>query len=200
MRSGEKWKGSKARELGNGCKLYLLDMKRNGIGIILKPELTKGVIEVRRVFDRILEMKLEIGKEVVNVVSAYAPQAGCAKEEKEEFWKTMGETVNYIPKCEICWYGFKWKTGKVIQGTTRWGSMDWEQEMMEKWQYRVQQGVGWHFLTSISGRKEMAFPNTYFRKKRDHQAPYESGGNKSQVDNLREVINCKVLHGESVVK
>ena len=80
-------KGSKARELGNGYKLYFdgLGKKRNGIGIILKPELTKGVIEVRRVSDRVLEMKLEIGKELINVVSTHAPQVGCDTEEKEEF-------------------------------------------------------------------------------------------------------------------
>ena len=105
-----KWKGSKARELGNGHNLYFhgLDKKRNGIGIFLKPELTKSVIEVRRVSDRVLEMKLEIGKEVVNVVSAYAPQVACDKEDNEEFWKTMDETVNDIPSNEriFCWCGF----------------------------------------------------------------------------------------------
>jgi len=72
--------------------------------------------------------------------------------------------------------------------------MDSEQEMKEKWQYSLQQGSGWHFLA-------------YFWKKREHQATYKSGGNKSQVDcilcrrdNLREVSACKVLHGDSVVR
>ena len=53
----------------------------------------------------------------------------------------------------------------------------------------------------------MTFLNTHFRKKREHQATYKNGGNKSQVDyllckmdNLREVTDCKVLHGDSVVK
>ena len=102
-----KWKGSKARELGNGYKLYFhgLGKKGNGIGIILKPELTKRVMEVRRVSDRVLEMKLEIGKEVVNVVTANAPLVGCDTEEKEEFWTTMDKTVTDIPKDEWIFVG-----------------------------------------------------------------------------------------------
>ena len=93
--------------MGNGYKLYFhgLGKKRNGIGIILKPVLTKGVIQVRRASDRVLEMKLEIAKEVVNVVTANAPQVGCVKEVKEECWKNMDEIVNDIPRDELAFVG-----------------------------------------------------------------------------------------------
>ena len=49
-----KWKGEKARELGNGYKLYYMgtDNKRNGVGIVLSPELKQGVWQVSRVSDR----------------------------------------------------------------------------------------------------------------------------------------------------
>ena len=48
-----KWKGSKARELGNGFKLFYVgeDRKRNGVGIVLNDDLKKGVLEVRRPSD-----------------------------------------------------------------------------------------------------------------------------------------------------
>ena len=41
-----KWKGSKARELGNGFKLFYVgeDRKRNGVGIVLNDDLKKGVL------------------------------------------------------------------------------------------------------------------------------------------------------------
>ena len=59
----------------------------------------------------------------------------------------------------------------------------------------------------VATKLRMPFLNTYFRKTREHQATYKSGENKSQVDyvlcrrdNVREVSDCKVLHGDSVVK
>ena len=143
-------------------------------------------------------MKLEIGKVVANIVSAYAPQVCCDKEENEEFWKNMDETVNDIPRNERIVVGAD-LNGHVGEGNAGddevMGSMDWEQEMMkEKW-------------LKVATRLGTAFLNTYFRKTREHQATYKSGENKSQVDyvlcrrdNVREVSDCKVLHGDSVVK
>ena len=92
----------------------------------------------------------EIGKEMVNVVSAYVPQVGCDKGEKEEFWRTMDEKVNDTPRNERIFVGVG-VIGHVGEGNA---GDDWEQEMMkEKLQYSLQQGSGWHFLTPISGRK-----------------------------------------------
>ena len=49
-----KWKGSKARNIVGGCKLLYngADGRRNGIGIVVREELVKGVLEVKRVSDR----------------------------------------------------------------------------------------------------------------------------------------------------
>ena len=45
-----KWKGSKAKELGNGFKLFYIgeDGRRNGVGIILNDEIKRGVMSVKR--------------------------------------------------------------------------------------------------------------------------------------------------------
>ena len=50
-------------------------------------------------------MKLEIGKVVANIVSPYAPQFCCDKEENEEFWKNIDETVNDIRRKERIFVG-----------------------------------------------------------------------------------------------
>ncbi|XP_047469168.1 uncharacterized protein LOC125025240 [Penaeus chinensis] len=44
-----KWKGAKAKELGNGFKLFYTgtDRRRNGVGIILDDNLYKGVLSVK---------------------------------------------------------------------------------------------------------------------------------------------------------
>ena len=43
-----KWKGSKARNIGGGGKLYYngADGRRNGIGIVVREELVESVLEV----------------------------------------------------------------------------------------------------------------------------------------------------------
>ncbi|XP_063597228.1 uncharacterized protein LOC134773912 [Penaeus indicus] len=103
-----KWKGSKARELGNGFKLFYVgeDGRRNGVGIVLCDALKKGVLEVRRPSDRIIWMKVEVGKQVVNIMSAYAPQQGCTDEEKEEVLGRIGrgespKTQDHLPKWRV---------------------------------------------------------------------------------------------------
>ena len=51
-----KWKGSKARNIGGGCKIFYngADGKKNGIGIVLREELAESVLEVKRVSDRLI--------------------------------------------------------------------------------------------------------------------------------------------------
>ncbi|KAK3574917.1 hypothetical protein QTP86_018981, partial [Hemibagrus guttatus] len=73
-----RWKGCKALSIGAGFKLfyYGVDSKRNGVGVILKEEFVKNVLEVKRVSNRVMSLKLELGV-MLTVVSGYAPQVGC---------------------------------------------------------------------------------------------------------------------------
>eukprot|EP00064_Thunnus_orientalis_P019496 superscaffoldBa00004900_g19616 len=73
---------------------------RNGVGVILKEEYVKSVLEVKRVSHRVMSMKLEIEGVMMNAVSAYAPQVGCEMEEKEEFLSELDEVVESVPKEE----------------------------------------------------------------------------------------------------
>ena len=82
-----KWKGSKARNIEGGCKIFYngVDGRKNGIGIVLREELAESVLEVKRVSDRLMAMKLEVKGSISNIVSAYAPQANNSMEEKNDF-------------------------------------------------------------------------------------------------------------------
>ncbi|KAJ8376012.1 hypothetical protein SKAU_G00065920 [Synaphobranchus kaupii] len=97
-----RWKGSKARNIGRGYKLFYhgVNGRRNGVGVILKEEYARGVLEVRRVSDRVIALKLVREGVMVNVISAYAPQVGCEMEEKEEFWSVLDEVVESVPARE----------------------------------------------------------------------------------------------------
>ena len=56
------------------------------MGIILKKEHVERVVELLRVTDRIICLKMELGSVVLNLISAYEPQVGCIRKESEE-WK-----------------------------------------------------------------------------------------------------------------
>ncbi|KAK3511813.1 hypothetical protein QTP70_024858 [Hemibagrus guttatus] len=62
-----RWKGSKL------C-YYGVDSKRNGVGVVLKEEFVRNVLEEKRVPDRVMSLKLEIEGVMLNVVGGYAPQ------------------------------------------------------------------------------------------------------------------------------
>ncbi|KAK3514078.1 hypothetical protein QTP70_003216 [Hemibagrus guttatus] len=68
-----RWKGSKARSIGAGFKLFYngVDSKRNGVGVVLKEEFVRNVLEV-----------------------------GCELEEKERFWSELDEVMESIPTGE----------------------------------------------------------------------------------------------------
>ncbi|KAK3518931.1 hypothetical protein QTP70_015520 [Hemibagrus guttatus] len=114
-----RWKGSKARSIGAGFKLfyYGVDSKRNGVGVVLKEEFVRNVLEVKRVSDRVMSLKLEVEGVMLNVVSGYAPQVGCELEEKERFWSELDEVIESIPTGERVVIGADFN-GHVGEGNT----------------------------------------------------------------------------------
>ncbi|KAK3507042.1 hypothetical protein QTP70_001588 [Hemibagrus guttatus] len=114
-----RWKGSKARSIGAGFKLfyYCVDSKRNGVGVVLKEEFLRNVLEVKRMSDRVMSLKLEIEGVMLNVVSGYAPQVGCELEEKERFWSELDEVMESIPTGERVVIGADFN-GHVGEGNT----------------------------------------------------------------------------------
>ncbi|KAK3530735.1 hypothetical protein QTP70_000759 [Hemibagrus guttatus] len=83
-------KGSKARSIGAGFKLfyYGVDSKRNGVGVVLKEEFVRNVLEV-----------------------------GCELEEKERFWSELDEVMESIPTGERVVIGADFN-GHVGEGNT----------------------------------------------------------------------------------
>ena len=67
-----KWKGNKARNIDGGCKIFYngADGRKTGIGIVGRQELAESVLEVKRMSDGLMAMKLELKGSILNVVSA----------------------------------------------------------------------------------------------------------------------------------
>ncbi|XP_070032051.1 uncharacterized protein [Nicotiana tomentosiformis] len=89
-----RWVGSRAKDT-DGYKLLYSGVQKgkNGVGILVDRELRESVIEVRRVNDRLMIIKLVVGECTLNVVSAYAPHAGLDEEVKQRFWEGLDEIV-----------------------------------------------------------------------------------------------------------
>ena len=60
----------------------LTPRNRNGVGVIKDKQMLEDVVEVNRNGDRILLVKLVLGKEILNVISVYAPQVGLDESSK----------------------------------------------------------------------------------------------------------------------
>ncbi|KAK3547834.1 hypothetical protein QTP86_031973, partial [Hemibagrus guttatus] len=196
-----RWKGSKARSIGAGFKLfyYGVDSKRNGVGVVLKEEFVRNVLEVKRASDRVMSLKLEIEGVMLNVVSGYAPQVGCELEEKERFWSELDEVMESIPTGQRVVIGADFN-GHVGEGNTG------DEEVMGKFGVKERNLEG-QMVVDFAKRMDMGVVNTYFQKREEHRMTYKSGGRRTQVDyilcrrgNLKEISDCKVVVGESVAR
>ncbi|MCJ8733955.1 hypothetical protein PDJAM_G00229720 [Pangasius djambal] len=196
-----RWKGSKARSIGAGFKLfyYGVDSKRNGVGVVLKEEFGRNVLVVKRVSDRVMSLKLEIEGVMLNVVSGYAPQVGCELEGKERFWSELDEVIESIPTGERVVIGADFN-GHVGEGNTG------DEEVMGTFGVKERNLEG-QMVMDFAKRMDMAVVNTYFQKREEHRVTYKSGGRSTQVNyilcrrgNLKEISDCKVVVGESVAR
>ncbi|KAK3519797.1 hypothetical protein QTP70_004955 [Hemibagrus guttatus] len=169
-----RWKGSKAHSIGAGFKLfyYGVDSKRNGVGVVLKEEFVRNVLEVKRVSDRVMTLKLEIEGVMLNVVSGYAPQVGCELEEKERFWSELDEVMESIPTGERVVIGADFN-GHVGEGNTGY------EEVMGKFGVKERNLEG-QTVVDFAKRMDMAVVNTYFQKREEHGVTYKSGGRRTQ--------------------
>ena len=194
-----KWKGMSAKEIGAGYKIFYAgeNKRRNGVGIILDPDLKDGVTEVNRVNDRIMLLKLEIGQEMFNIVCVYAPQVGSPQQDKESFWNDLDEVVQRVPAGE-----------KLIVGGDFNGHVGARNDGFEE----VHGGYGFGLMND-DGLNLLDFAlsynfkivNTQFKKRENHLITYRSGPNQSQIDYIsvrnnmaKDVRNCKVLPHEQV--
>jgi hypothetical protein len=192
-----RWKGGSARMLG-GYKFYWVGGKDglHGVGLMVAREWVDRVIEVKRVSERMMVLRMSVGKVVLNVVSVYAPQAGRPGEEREEFYGGLGRILSGVADEEmlvVCGdlnghVGEKVDGFEGVHGGKGFGTRNLAGEML---------------LEFVEARG-MVIANTWFDKEDAKKVSYESGGCKTVVDYVlvrkreqRNVIDVKVIPGEA---
>ena len=167
----------------------------NGVGILLAQKWAKSVFDVQRPSDRIIVLKLIIGKTVYAFVSVYAPQSGRPAAEKDLFYDQLNAVVAKIPLSEVLIPGGDWN-GHV--GSTAAGF----EEVHGGFGYGERNEEGGRIL-DFAVAHDLIIGNTWFKKRLNHLITYESGDHSTQIDfilfrrSLRKLIqDVKVIPGE----
>ena len=194
-----KWKGAKSKDIGEGFKLTYFgeQSSRNGVGVVVSEKLRDNIVEVCRITDRIMSVKIDTGKVILRVISCYAPQQGCPDEEKLAFWEKLEDHLQSFDPSEHL----------IIAGDFN-GHVGQSRNGFE--QCHGGQGFGTRNeegsrILEFAEAHNLAVTNTYFRKKTSHLVTYYSGGRTTQIDyilvrreDLRLVTNVKVIPSDVI--
>ena len=194
------WKGSSAKNLGNGYRLYYSGTvnKRNGVGIAVDSEHQERILKIQRMNDRIMSMTFVCPtlEEPWTLICAYAPQTGCAEEEKDEFYGQMDNLLRQTSREKVIIAGdLNGHVGTDGEGLSCHGGKGVGQPNEEG-----------RRILDMAEAANMIILNTCFDKKEEHRYTYTSGNRKTQIDfilakqELRSrVRDCKCILGEPAV-
>ena len=195
-----RYKSNSSTTIGSGEDKYKFwysssDSGLNGVGIMLRQDLVENVVEVERFCDRMMRVKLVIGRTVYHVLSVYAPQVGRPNAEKEDFRNKLEDIITSIDEVD----------GIIIAGDLNChiGSSNVGYEnIMGAYGYGNQNDDGVALL-DICNNHNLRIANSYFCKDDEKLITYKSGNISTQLDLIlwrsrRDVnlINCKAIPGE----
>jgi len=195
-----RWKGSGAKTFVVAGKSYKLfwsggEDRTAGVGVLVAETWVENVLEVRRCCAGIMLVRIMVGKQVVNLLSVYAPQAGRTMVEKEVFWIEVGKAVDSCSDRDCLFLcgdmnghvGMEANGFEGVHGGNGYGARNIEGEM----------------LLEFAEAKELVILNTAFKKRDSNKVTYVSGDNRSQIDYMlvrkvdrKRVRDVKVIPGE----
>ena len=107
-----KWKGDGVKWLGEKGKSYRFFWRGGvdkdglaGVGVLVAEKWVENVVEVKRLSERLMLIRVSVGTNILNVISGYAPQVGRSTVEKEEFLLSLSKMVDEIGQEEFVMIG-----------------------------------------------------------------------------------------------
>ena len=195
-----RYRGNSTTTLGEGSEKYKFWYSSNssginGVGILARKELADNVIGVKRISDRIMSIKLVLGKAIYNILSVYAPQVGRPNVEKEAFREKLEDILANVSDDESIIVGGDLN---CHVGSSNTGYED----VMGMYGYGIQNEDGVALL-DICKNHRLKVANTYFRKDPEKLITYKSGNAATQIDLILwkaklniNLLNCKAIPGE----
>jgi Reverse transcriptase (RNA-dependent DNA polymerase)/Endonuclease/Exonuclease/phosphatase family len=195
-----RWKGGNARTFGrykffwSGC-----EGGTAGVGVLVADKWVDHVLEVKRISERIMVLRVKVEKSVLNLITVYAPQVGRPMEEKEEFFVDLRKILSSVARDErlvVCGdlnahVGTASDGFEGVHGGHGFGVRNVEGEM----------------LLEFADALDLAVANTWFKKTDGQLVTYESGGCRTTVDYIlvrqceRALVgNVTVMQGEAVLQ
>ncbi|XP_070012879.1 uncharacterized protein [Nicotiana sylvestris] len=169
---------------------------KNGVGILVDRHLRESLVEVRRVNDILMTIKLVVRECTLNVVSAYATQTGLDEEIKRCFSEGLDDIVR-SPLAERLFIGgdFNSHIGSSTSGYT---------EVHGGFGFGELNGGGTSLL-DFAKAFELVIANSSFPKQEEPLVTFKSSVSWTQIDYLllrrcdRKLCeDCKVILGETL--
>ena len=197
-----RWKMEGVKQIVGKDSRYKLfwsgnDNATGGVVVLLAEEWWEKVFEVVRVSDRIILIRMTIGKTVFVFVCVYAPQANLSEFEKDRFNQMLQCTVAKIPASEQLFVCGDWN-GHI-------GSQSTGFEEVHGGQAIGKRNTEGERVLEFAFANELVVVNTWFKKKPKHLVTYQSGNADTQIDFIlyrrsfrKQVSNVKVILGEEI--
>ncbi|KAG5597061.1 hypothetical protein H5410_038293 [Solanum commersonii] len=170
---------------------------RVGSWNIVDGNLREQVVEVRRINDRLMMVKLVIGGCTLSVISAYAPQVGLDEEAKKLFYENLDEVVRGILNTEKIVIGGDFN-GHIVAISNGFDDAHGGFGFGER-------NGGGTSLLDFAKAFELVIANSCFPKKENHLVTFRSSVAKTQIDYflLRKgdrglCKDCKVIPSENL--
>ena len=167
-----RWRGKSVRMVEGKQARYKIFWIGNskgtgGVGIFLAEKWVEKVSDIKRVSDRIMIMKLMIGKTIVSALCTYAPQSGLSEELKDEFYDSLIDVTSKLGEKEVVLLGgdLNGHVGEKsdgfegVHGGNGFGERNREGER----------------ILEFCCAMDMIVANTTFHKRESHLVTYESG-------------------------
>ena len=195
-----RYKGDGARTFGVNEEKYKLWYSGSreglyGVGIMVRQDLIDNVLKIERFSDRLIKIRLVLGKKVFNIFSLYAPQVGRPQAEKEEFIESLEEEIARSSLTE----------GLIVAGDVNAHigvNRNGYEEVMGPYGYGDRNPEGERIL-SVFKNHDLKIMNTFFKKDIEKRITYKSGNTQTQIDLITvrvgsgtKMKDCKTFPGE----
>ena len=132
------------------------------------------VFEVRRLSDRILLVRLVVGKVVFALVCVYASQVGLSEDVKSQFYEQLQSLIATVPSSEVLFVCSDWN-GHI--GSQRDGYME-----VHGGHAIGQRNDEGERILEFAVANDLVVGNSVFKKKPRHLVTYLSGEVSTQID------------------
>ena len=195
-----RWKGQSARILSGKNSKYKFywsgdDTGFGGVGLLVEEALIENVVSVVRINNRIMYLRLMIGKKIIRIFSVYAPQTGLPEATKEKFYNDLLSQTSITPDEELLLVCGD-LNGHVGKNTAGFEDVHGGNGFGE----RNADGIR---LLDYCLAANLSISNTFFSKPPAKLITYHSGNVESQIDfilirrnQLKSVRDVKIINGE----